>query len=84
MQKTTIKVGYLSIDVLRLWHSAIDCASFGVEHIGPLLAVGLVAAVVEAEATATKLEVDSPKQQKLQGGCLYILGCKANDTKQCA
>ena len=29
MENTTIKVGYLSIDVLRLWHSAIDCASFG-------------------------------------------------------
>jgi hypothetical protein len=55
-----------------------------VEHIGSLLAAGLAAAVVEAEAAATKLEVDSPKQQKLQGGCLHILGCKANDTKQCA
>ena len=38
----------------------------------------------EAEAVAMKLEVDLPKQQKLQGGCLHILGCKANDTKQCA
>jgi hypothetical protein len=55
-----------------------------VENIGSLLAAGLAAAVVEAEAAATKLEVDSPKQQKLQGGCLHILGCKANDTKQCA
>jgi hypothetical protein len=55
-----------------------------VEHIGSLLAVGLVVAVVEAEAVARKLEVDSPKQQKLQGGCLHILECKANDTKQCA
>jgi hypothetical protein len=55
-----------------------------VEHIGSLLAVDLVAAAVEAEAVARKLEVDSPKQQKLQGGCLYILGCRANDTKQCA
>ena len=54
------------------------------EHIGPLLAVDLVAAVVEAEAVARKLEVDLPKLQKLQGGCLHILGYKANDTKQCA
>ena len=54
------------------------------EHIGSLLAAGLVATEVEAEAVARKLEVDSPKQQKLQGGCLHILGCKANDTKQCA
>ena len=54
------------------------------EHIGSLLAAGLVAAVVEAEAVAKKLEVDSPKQQKLQGGCLRILGCKANGTKQYA
>jgi hypothetical protein len=28
-KKTAVEVGYLSIDVLRLWHSAIDCASFG-------------------------------------------------------
>ena len=54
------------------------------EHIGSLLAAGLVATEVEAEAVARKLEAGSPKQQKLQGGCLHILGCKANDTKQCA
>jgi hypothetical protein len=29
MEKSAVKVGYLLIDVLRLWHSAIDCASFG-------------------------------------------------------
>ena len=54
------------------------------EHIGSLLAADLVAAVVEAEVVARKPEVDSPKQQKLQGGCLRILGCKANGTKQYA
>jgi hypothetical protein len=37
MQKTTIKVGYLSIDVLRLWHSAIDCASFRLFSEVPLV-----------------------------------------------
>jgi hypothetical protein len=37
MEKTTIKVGYLSIDVLRLWHSAIDCASFGLFSEVPLV-----------------------------------------------
>jgi hypothetical protein len=51
-----------------------------VEHIGSLLAAGLVAAVVEAEAVARKLEVDSPKQQKLQGDCLHTLGCKVSGT----
>jgi hypothetical protein len=55
-----------------------------VEHIGFLPAVGPVAAVVEAEAVARKLEVDSPKQQKLQGDCLCILGCKADGMKQYA
>jgi hypothetical protein len=55
-----------------------------VEHTGSLLAAGLVAAEVEAEAVARKLEVDSPKQQKLQGDCPHILGCRANDTKQYA
>ena len=79
----------MSIDVLRLWHSAIDCASFGLfsevplvlNILAPLLAAGLVAAVVEAEAVARKLEADSPKQQRLQDGCPHILGCRANDTK---
>ena len=54
------------------------------EHIGSLLAAGLVAAVVEAEAVARKLEVDLPKLQKPQGGCLCIVGHKADETKQYA
>ena len=54
------------------------------EHIGSLLAVGLVAAVVEVKVVARKLEVDLPKQQKLQVGYLRILGCKAHGTKQYA
>jgi hypothetical protein len=37
MEKTTIKVGYLSVNVLRLWHSAIDCASFGLFSEVPLM-----------------------------------------------
>jgi hypothetical protein len=40
--------------------------------------------VVAAEAVAKMLGVDLPKQQKLQGDCLHILECKANDTKQYA
>jgi hypothetical protein len=27
--KTVSGVGYLSIDMFRLWHSTVDCASFG-------------------------------------------------------
>jgi hypothetical protein len=27
--KTVVEVGYLLVDVLRFWHSTIDCASFG-------------------------------------------------------
>ena len=27
--KTVAEVGYLLVDVLRFWHSAVDCASFG-------------------------------------------------------
>jgi hypothetical protein len=37
MKRTAIKIGYLSIDVLRLWHSAIDCASFGLFSEVPLV-----------------------------------------------
>ena len=53
-------------------------------HIDSLLAVDPVAMEVEAEAAARKLEVDLPKLQKLQGGCLCIVGYKADDTKQYA
>jgi hypothetical protein len=27
--KTVSEVGYLLVDMLRFWHSTIDCASFG-------------------------------------------------------
>jgi hypothetical protein len=27
--RTVSEVGYLLVDVLRFWHSAVDCASFG-------------------------------------------------------
>ena len=27
--KTVSGIGYLSIDMLRFWHSTVDCASFG-------------------------------------------------------
>jgi hypothetical protein len=27
--KTIAEVGYPLVDVLRLWHSTVDCASFG-------------------------------------------------------
>ena len=54
------------------------------EHIDSLLAVDLAAMEVEAEAAARKLEVDLPKLQKPQGGCLCIVGHKADETKQYA
>jgi hypothetical protein len=36
MQKTAVEVGYLSVNVLRLWHNAIDRASFGLLSEVPL------------------------------------------------
>jgi hypothetical protein len=27
--KTVLGVGYLSVDMLRFWHSTVDCTSFG-------------------------------------------------------
>ena len=27
--KTVSEVGYVLVDVLRFWHSTVDCASFG-------------------------------------------------------
>ena len=27
--KTVSEVGYLLVDMLRFWHSTVDCASFG-------------------------------------------------------
>jgi hypothetical protein len=29
MIKTILEVGYLLVNVLRFWHSTVDCASFG-------------------------------------------------------
>jgi hypothetical protein len=49
-----------------------------------LLAAGLVALVVAVEVVAKMPEVGLSKQQKLQGGCLHTLECKANGTKQYA
>ena len=37
MEKTAVKVGYLLIDVLRLWHSVVDYASFGLFSEVPLM-----------------------------------------------
>jgi hypothetical protein len=36
MQKAVVGVGYLSVNMLRLWHSTIDCASFGLFSEVPL------------------------------------------------
>jgi hypothetical protein len=36
MRKAAVEVGYLSVNVLRLWHSAVDCASFGLFSEVPL------------------------------------------------
>jgi hypothetical protein len=36
MRKTAVGVGYLSVNMLRLWHSAIDYASFGLFSEVPL------------------------------------------------
>jgi hypothetical protein len=36
------------------------------------------------EVVARMLGANLPKQQRLQGDCLHILECKANDTKQYA
>jgi hypothetical protein len=52
-----------------------------VGYTGSLLAAGLAATEVEAEAVARKLEAGLPKQQKLQDDYPHILGCRANDTK---
>jgi hypothetical protein len=67
--KTAAEVGYLLVNMLRFWHSAIDC---------------LVALVVEVEAVAKMLEVGLSKQQKLQGGYPHTLEYKASGTKQYA
>jgi hypothetical protein len=40
-KKTAVEVGYLSINVLRLWHSAIDCAGFRLLSEVPLKVIVL-------------------------------------------
>jgi hypothetical protein len=36
MRKAAVGVGYLSVNMLRLWHSTIECASFGLFSEVPL------------------------------------------------
>jgi hypothetical protein len=62
--KTVSGVGYLLVDMLRFWHSTIDCASFGLLPeisllmglLAPFLAAGLVnmqvVVVAEVEVVA--------------------------------
>ena len=62
--KTVSGVGYLLVDMLRFWHSTIDCASFGILPeisllmglLAPFLAAGLVnmqvVVVAEVEVVA--------------------------------
>jgi hypothetical protein len=72
--RTISAAGYLLVDVLRLWYSTVDCASFGLLSevsllcAGSLLAADLVVLVVEVEAVAKMPGIGLPKQQKLQNG----------------
>jgi hypothetical protein len=67
--RTVSEVGYLLVDVLRFWHSAVDCASFGLlsevpllmNVLAPFLAAGLVAMVVGVEAATKTPEIGLPK-----------------------
>ena len=69
--KTVSEVGYLLVDMLRFWHSTIDCASFGllpevsllVSMLAPFWLLGSmrVALVVDVEAVAKMPMVGSPK-----------------------
>jgi hypothetical protein len=94
--KTDSEVGYLLIDMLRLWHSTVDCVSFGLlpgrisadGSVDSLLAVGhanmQVVVVAEVEAVARMTVADWPKQQTLQDGYPHTLVCRASDMKQYA
>jgi hypothetical protein len=39
--KTVSEVGYILVDVLRFWHSTVDCASFGLLPEVSVLALGI-------------------------------------------
>jgi hypothetical protein len=91
--KIASEVGYLLVDMLRLWHSTVDCASFGLlpevslsdGSVDSLLAVGRanmqVIVVAEVEAVARTPVTDWPKQQTLQDGYPHALVCRASDMK---
>jgi hypothetical protein len=48
--KTISGVGYLSIDMLRFWHSTVDCASFGLQAADLMDMQVVVVAEVEVVA----------------------------------
>jgi hypothetical protein len=83
--KTVSDVGYLLVDVLRFWHSIVDCASFGLlPKVSLLVSVLAPFWLLEVEAVAKMPEVGLPKQQKLQDGYPHTLVCTVKDTKQYA
>jgi hypothetical protein len=58
--KTDSEVGYLLVDMLRLWHSTVDCASFGLLPEVSLLMVLLTPVTPRDPQTpqnATKLHI---------------------------
>jgi hypothetical protein len=77
--------------MLRLRHSVVDCASFGLlpkvallRSMIALLAIDCGSVVVVVATRARKLGNSLPKQQKSYVvDCLCILGCMGNNMKQC-
>ena len=93
MRKTAVEVGYLSVNVLRLWHSAIDCASFRLLSEVPLEVSALTPFWLLASLCWWWRQRLLPRCLGLacrsNRSCgvvayIYILEYKANDTKQYA
>jgi hypothetical protein len=93
--KTVLEEGYLLVDVLRFWHSTVDCASFGLfpevsllmSVLAPfwLLALGICGLHWwwrwRLLPRCLRLACRS---NRLQDGYPHTLVCTVNDTKQYA
>jgi hypothetical protein len=94
--KAVSEVGYILVDVLRFWHSTVDCASFGLLPEVSLLVIVLAPFWLLALGVSGLhwwwrwgllprcLRLACQSNRKLQDGYPHTLDCMVSGTKQYA
>jgi hypothetical protein len=68
--KTDSGVGYLLVDMLRLWHSTVDCASFGLLPEVSLL-MGLLELALPSKLIQWGSRSNADKVFAQEGNCFF-------------